>query len=182
MKGVQISIIHTLQDHQKLFTTKMKHPLLDRWVRVLMSIDPKGKVPNINTVSRKNMSVTTLEKLKIADPELYQSVFATPIEEVEDGRIQQHLYDQKFWTDDEDGLRANGFEHYANQIRDEKVRFEQEKMAKAIAESRAKQEKQRQINEARANMPLIEKLALESQGQTMDQVIRARMKYHGRID
>ena len=79
-------------------------------------------------------------------------------------------------------LRENGFEHYANQIRDEKLRFEKEKMEKAIAESRARQEKQRKINEARANMPLIEKLALESQGQTMDQVIRNRMKYHGRID
>ena len=43
----------------------MKHPLLDRWVRVLMSIDPKGKVPNINSATVKNMSVTTLEKLKM---------------------------------------------------------------------------------------------------------------------
>ena len=57
-----------------------------------------------------------------------------------------------------------------------------DKIEKAIAESRARQEKQRKINEERANMPLIEKLALESQGQTMDQVIRNRMKYHGRVD
>ena len=96
--------------------------------------------------------------------------------------MQQHLYDQKFWTDDEEGLRANGFEHYANQIRDEKVRFEQEKMEKAIAESKARTEQQRKVNEARANMSLMEKMALESQGQTMDQVIRNRMKYHGRVD
>ena len=96
----------------------MKHPLLDRWVRVLMSIDPKGKVPNINTATTKNMSVTTLEKLKIADPELYQSVFATPIEEIEDGRLQKHLYDQKFWTEDEAQLRHYGYEKFANTIRD----------------------------------------------------------------
>ena len=141
----------------------MKHPLLDRWVRVLSSITPPGKpIPNINTVTRANMSVTLQEKLREIDPELFQSILATPIEKIEDSRIQAHLYDQKFWTDDEEGLRANGFEHYANQIRDEKVRFEQEKMEKAIAESRARQEKQRQINEARANMPLIEKLALPS--------------------
>ena len=38
------------------------------------------------------------------------------------------------------------------------------------------------LNEARKNMPLIEKLALESQGQTMDDVIRARMRYHGKVD
>ena len=121
----------------------MKHPLLDRWVRVLMSIDPKGKVPNINTATTKNMSVTTLEKLKIADPELYQSVFATPIEEVEDGRIQKHLYDQAFWTDDEQGLRENGYEHFANQIRDEKIRYENEKLEKEIEASRQRQEQQR---------------------------------------
>ena len=128
------------------------------------------------------MSITVLERLRDTDPELYQSVFAKRIEEVEDARLQQHLYDQKFWTDDEEGLRENGFEHFANQIRDEKARFEQEKMEKAIAESRARQEEQRKINEARANMSLMEKMALESQGQTMDQVIRNRMKYHGRVD
>ena len=172
-----------LLDHQKLSTTKvMKHPLLDRWVRVLMSIAPNQKVPNINTATTRNMSVTTLEKLKMADPELYQTVFARPIEEIEDGRLQQHLYDQKFWVDDEQALRENGFEHYANQIRDEKVRFEQEKMEKAIAESKARTEQQRKVNEARANMSLMEKMALESQGQSMDQIIRARMKYHGRVD
>ena len=147
MKGVQISIIHTLQDHQKLFTTKMKHPLLDRWVRVLMSIDPKGKVPNINTATTKNMSITVLEQLRETDPELYQSIFAKPIEEVEDSRLQQHLYDQKFWTEDEDGLRANGFEYYANQIRDEKVRFEQERINKEIEASRQRQEQQRKERE-----------------------------------
>ena len=160
----------------------MKHPLLDRWVRVLSSINPGKPVPNINTATTKNMSITVLERLRDTDPELYQSVFAKRIEEVEDARLQQHLYDQKFWTDDEDGLRANGFEHYANQIRDEKVRFEQEKMEKAIAESRARTEQQRKVNEARSNMSLMEKMALESQGQTMDQVIRNRMKYHGRVD
>ena len=160
----------------------MKHPLLDRWVRVLSSIQPGKAIPNINTATTKNMSITVLERLREVDPELYQSVFAKRIEEVEDARLQQHLYDQKFWTDDEEGLRENGFEHFANQIRDEKARFEQEKMEKAIAESRARQEEQRKINEARANMSLMEKMALESQGQTMDQVIRNRMKYHGRVD
>ena len=160
----------------------MKHPLLDRWVRVLSSINPGKPVPNINTATTKNMSITVLERLRDTDPELYQSVFAKRIEEVEDARLQQHLYDQKFWTDDEEGLRENGFEHFANQIRDEKVRFEQEKMEKAIAESKARTEQQRKVNEARANMSLMEKMALESQGQTMDQVIRNRMKYHGRVD
>ena len=160
----------------------MKHPLLDRWVRVLSSINPGKPVPNINTATTKNMSVTVLEQLRDIDPELYQSIFAKPIEEIEDSRLQQHLYDQKFWTDDEDGLRANGFEHYANQIRDEKVRFEQEKINQAIAESKKRQEEQQKILQARQNMSLMDKLALESQGQTMDDVIRNRMRYHGRVD
>ena len=119
MRGVQISTILTQQDHQKLSITKMKHPLLDRWVRVLSSITPPGKpIPNINTVTRANMSVTLQEKLREIDPELFQSVLATPIEEIEDARLQQHLYDQAFWTDDEDQLRRYGYEKFANTIRD----------------------------------------------------------------
>ena len=160
----------------------MKHPLLDRWVRVLTSINPGKPVPNINTASTKNMSITVLEQLRETDPELYQSIFAKPIEEVEDSRLQQHLYDQSFWTDDEEGLRENGYEHFANQIRDEKIKYEQDKINKEIEASRARQAQQQKLVEARANMSLMEKMALESQGQTMDQVIRNRMKYHGRVD
>ena len=55
-------------------------------------------------------------------------------------------------------------------------------MEKAIAESKVRTEQPRKVNEARANMSLMEKLALESQGQTIDQVIRNRMNYHGRVD
>ena len=54
----------------------MKHPLLDRWVRVLSSISPGKPIPNINTATTKNMSITVLERLREVDPELYQSVFA----------------------------------------------------------------------------------------------------------
>ena len=181
MKGVQISIILTHKDHQKLSITKMKHPLLDRWVRVLMSIDPKGKVPNINTATTRNMSVTTLEKLKMADPELYQTVFARPIEEIEDGRLQQHLYDQKFWTDDEEALRANGYEHFANNIRDEKIKFENQKIEKQIEESRQRQALQAKERERKANMSLIERLREESLSQTPADIINNQLKYHGRV-
>ena len=181
MKGVQISIILTLQDHQKLFTTKMKHPLLDRWVRVLMSIDPKGKVPNINTATTKNMSVTTLEKLKIADPELYQSIFATPIEEIEDGRLQKHLYDQKFWTDDEQGLRENGYVKFADDIRAEKIRFENEKLEKEIEASRKRQALQEQERKRWESMSLLERMHEESKTQTPADIINNQIKYHGRV-
>ena len=171
-----------LKDLQKLSTTKvMKHPLLDRWVRVLMSIDPKGKVPNINTATTRNMSVTTLEKLKMADPELYQTVFARPIEEIEDGRLQQHLYDQKFWTDDEQGLRENGFEHFANQIRDAKLKYENDKIEKEIEASRQRQEQQRLERERKASMSWIERIHEESKSQTTADVINNQLKYHGRV-
>ena len=171
-----------LKDLQKLSTTKvMKHPLLDRWVRVLMSIDPKGKVPNINTATTRNMSVTTLEKLKMADPELYQTVFARPIEEIEDGRLQQHLYDQKFWTDDEDALRENGYVKFADDIRAEKIRFENEKLEKQIEESRQRQALQAKERERKANMSLIERLREESLSQTPADIINNQLKYHGRV-
>ena len=181
MRGVQISTILTQQDHQKLSITKMKHPLLDRWVRVLSSINPGRPVPNIHTATTRNMSVTTLEKMKMVDPELYQTVFARPIEEIEDGRLQQHLYDQKFWTDDEEGLRENGYEHFANNIRDEKVKFEQEKINKQIEESKKRQALQEKERERRANMSLIERLHEESLTQTPADIINNQLKYHGRV-
>mgnify|MGYP003150868547 CR=1 FL=1 len=159
----------------------MKHPLLDRWVRVLMSIDPRGKVPNINTATVKNMSVTTLEKLKMVDAELYESVFAKPIEEIEDGRLQSHLYDGNFWTDDEDGLRANGYEHKANMIRDEKIKYEQEKINKQIEESKERQALQAKETERKNNMTLIERLHEESLKQTPADIINNQLKYHGRV-
>ena len=171
-----------LKDLQKLSTTKvMKHPLLDRWVRVLMSIDPKGKVPNINAATVKNMSVTTLEKLKMVDAELYESVFARPIEEIEDGRLQQHLYDGKFWTEDEDGLRAAGYEHKANQIREAKIKFEQDKINKQIEESKQRQALQQQKRERWESMSLLERMHEESKSQTQADIINNQIKYHGRV-
>ena len=159
----------------------MKHPLLDRWVRVLMSIAPNQKVPNIHTATVKNMSVTTLEKLKMVDAELYESVFARPIEEIEDGRLQQHLYDGKFWTEDEDGLRAAGYEHKANQIREAKIKFEQDKINKQIEESKQRQELQRIERERKNNMSWIERIHEESKSQTPADIINNQLKYHGRV-
>ena len=78
------------------------------------------------------MSVTSSGKVKRngRPRTISKCIFAKPIEEIEDGRLQQHLYDQKFWTDDEEALRENGYEKFANDIRNEKLRFENEKIAK----------------------------------------------------
>ena len=182
MRGVQISTILTQQAHQKLSITKMKHPLLDRWVRVLSSITPPGKpIPNINTVTRANMSVTLQEKLREIDPELFQSVLATPIEQIEDSRLQAHLYDQKFWTEDEDQLRKHGYEKFANTIRDEKIKFENQKMEKQIEESRQRQALQAKERERKANMSLMERMHEESKKQTTADVINNQLRYQGRI-
>ena len=56
------------------------------------------------------------------------SICFTPIEEVEDGRIQKHLYDQKFWRMTS-RIMENGYEHFANQI-GQKIRYENEKLKK----------------------------------------------------
>ena len=181
MRGVQISIILTQQDHQKLSITKMKHPLLDRWVRVLSSINPGKPIPNINTVSRANMSVTLQERLRDIDPELFQAIFATPIEEIEDSRLQQHLYDQAFWTDDEAQLRQYGYEKFANTIRDEKIKYENDKIEKEIEASRQRQELQRQERERKAGMSLMDRMHEESKKQTTADVINNQLRYHGRI-
>ena len=159
----------------------MKHPLLDRWVRVLSSINPGKPVPNINTATTKNMSITVLERLRDTDPELYQSVFAKRIEEVEDARLQQHLYDQKFWTEDEDQLRQHGYEKFANTIRDEKIKFENQKMEKQIEESRQRQALQQKERERKASMSWIERIHEESKSQTTADVINNQLKYHGRV-
>ena len=159
----------------------MKHPLLDRWVRVLSSINPGKPVPNIHTVNRQNMSVTLQEKLREIDPELFQSVLATPIEQIEDSRLQAHLYDQKFWTDDEDQLRKHGYEKFANTIRDEKIKFENQKMEKQIEESRQRQALQAKERDRKANMSLIERLHEESKSQTPADIINNQLKYHGRV-
>ena len=62
------------------------------------------------------------------------------------------------------------------------MQYEQQKINKEIAEMEKRNAEQARVNEARKNMSFNEKLALEAQGQTMDQVIRNRMKYHGRVD
>ena len=62
------------------------------------------------------------------------------------------------------------------------MQHEQQKINKEIAEMEKRNAEQARVNEARKNMSFNEKLALEAQGQTMDQVIRNRMKYHGRVD
>ena len=60
--------------------------------------------------------------------------------------------------------------------------LEKQKIESEIAEMEKRNKEQQKVNEARANMSLMEKMALESQNQSMDQGIRARMKYHGRGD
>ena len=70
----------------------------------------------------------------------------------------------------------------AQQCEKAEVEYEQYKINKATEESRKRNEEQAKVNAARANMSYNERLMHEAQNQTMDQVIRNRMKYHGKVD
>ena len=60
-------------------------------------------------------------------------------------------------------------------------RFEQEKINKAIEESRQRQALQAKERERKANMSLIERLREESLSQTPADIINNQLKYHGRV-
>ncbi len=91
------------------------------------------------------------------------------------------MYDQKFWTDDEDALRENGYVKFADDIRAEKIRFENEKLEKEIEASKQRQEQQRKERERKNNMSWIERIHEESKSQTPADIINNQLKYHGRV-
>ena len=121
--------------------------------------------------------------MRSESPKLYQNLFKTSVDSGQlPADLEMRIRNSNLWVEDADRLRKFGYEFEAQKIETAKAQFENEQLEKKIAESKARQEEQQKVNEQRRNMPLIQKLALESQGQTMDQVIRNRMKYHGRID
>ena len=66
-------------------------------------------------------------------------------------------------------------------IRDEKIKFKNQKMEKQIEESRQRQALQAKERERKANMSLIERLHEESKSQTPADIINNQLKYHGRV-
>ena len=156
---------HNLEEFNLFWTANFKN-----------EVPPLPKKPN-------DLSITEQEIMRSESPKLYQNLFKTSVDSGQlPADLEMRIRNSNLWVEDADRLRKFGYEFEARKIEEAKAQFENEQMEKKIAESQARQEEQRKINEQRRNMPLIQKLALESQGQTMDQVIRNRMKYHGRID
>ena len=156
---------HTLEEFNQFWTANFKN-----------DVPPLPKKPS-------DLSITEQEIMRSESPKLYQNLFKTSVDSGQlPADLEMRIRNSNLWVEDADRLRKFGYEFEARKIEEAKAQFENEQMEKKIAESQARQEEQRKINEQRRNMPLIQKLALESQGQSMDQVIRARMKYHGRID
>ena len=160
--------------------TVERHPLLDRFVRVWMQVSKKP-VPNIYKIKKTDMPITQLERMIEIDPELSQAIFSTPVDEINDGQLQQHILDNSFWMEDEQKLLEHGYYNSAKTITEAKVKYEQDKINKEIEESRKRQELQRQERERWEKMSLMERLHEESKKQTPADIINAQMRYHGHV-
>ena len=135
---------------------------------------------------QSDLNVTQLEQLRIYDGgKLYQNLFAVRPGDKKNplpADLESNLIKGLVFHEHENMYREYGYEHTAQQIGAAREQVEKNRINKEIAEMEKRNAEREKLNEARKNMPLMEKLALESQGQTMDDVIRARMRYHGKVD
>ena len=130
-----------------------------------------------------DLTITQLEQLRIYDGgKLYQNLFKVTDTKKLPANLARDISKGLIDYQNKDLYRQYGWEFQAQEIEKAEVEYQQQKMNKEIAEMEKRNAEQARINEQRKNMPLMEKLALESQGQSMDSIIRARMKYHGRVD
>tara|TARA_R100000329_G_scaffold72815_1_gene63354 strand:+ start:314 stop:796 length:483 start_codon:yes stop_codon:yes gene_type:complete len=130
-----------------------------------------------------DLSVTQLEQLRMYDGgKLYQNLFRVTDPKKLPANLARDIEKGLIDYQNKDLYRKFGWEHQAQEIEKAEAEFQKQKIEKEIAEMEKRNAEREKVNAARANMSLMEKMALESQGQTMDQVIRNRMKYHGRVD
>ena len=158
--------------------TVERHPLLDRFVRVWMQVSKKP-VPNIYKIKKTDMPITQLERMIEIDPELSQAIFSTPVEDINDGQLQQHILDNSFWMEDEQKLLEHGYYNSAKTITNAKIKYEQEKMNKEIEASKKRQAAAAKERERKAKMSLGERMMSEQL--TPAQIINNQMKYHGHV-
>ena len=71
-----------------------------------------------------------------------------------------------------DLYRKHGYEYQAQEIERAEAALQKQKIEAEIEAMEKRNLERQKVNEARANMSLVEKIALESQGQTIDQVIK----------
>ena len=160
--------------------TVERHPLLDRFVRVWMQVSNKP-VPNIYKLQKTDMPITQLERMIEIDPELCQSMFKTPVEDINDGQLQQHILDNSFWLEDEQKLLEHGYFNDAKTITQTRIKYENDKINKEIEESRKRQALAQKERERKASMSWMERIHEESKSQTPADIINAQMRYHGHV-
>ena len=131
----------------------------------------------------QDLSITEVEQLRMYDGgKLYQNLFRVTDPKKLPANLARDISKGLIDYQNKDLYRKFGWEHQAQEIEKAEAEFQKQKIEKEIAEMEKRNAEREKVNAARANMSLMEKMALESQGQTMDQVIRNRMKYHGRVD
>ena len=131
-----------------------------------------------------DLTVTQLEQLRMYDGgKLYENLFKISPESGKlPADLENNIRKGLVWAEHKDLYRKHGYEYQAQEIERAEAALQKQKIDAEIAAMEKRNLERQKVNEARANMSLMEKMALESQGQTMDQVIRNRMKYHGRVD
>ena len=116
-----------------------------------------------------DLTITQLEQLRIYDGgKLYQNLFKVTDTKKLPANLARDISKGLIDYQNKDLYRKYGWEFQAQEIEKAEVEYEQQKMNKEIAEMEQRNAEQARINEQRKNMPLMEKLALESQGQSMD--------------
>ena len=131
-----------------------------------------------------DLTVTQLEQLRMYDGgKLYQNLFSIkPDSGKLPADLENNIRKGLVWAEHKDLYRKHGYEYQAQEIERAEEALQKQKIETEIAAMEKRNAEREKVNAARANMSLMEKMALESQGQTMDQVIRNRMKYHGKVD
>jgi len=132
----------------------------------------------------EDLTVTQAEQLRAFDGgKLFQNLFRlTPESGKLPAGVERDLNNGQIDYTKKDLYRQAGYEFMAQQCEKAEIEYEQYKINKQIEESKQRNQAQEKVNAERAKMSYNERLMHEAQGQTMDQVIRNRMKYHGKVD
>ena len=128
-----------------------------------------------------DLSITQREQLRIFDGgRLYQNLFSV---KPESGKLPANLENNirkgLVFGEHKDLYREFGYEYQAQQIEEAEQQYQQAKIEKEIAESKARQEAQQKKQEEFANKSLGERMM--SEPLSMGQIIDNRMKYHGKV-
>jgi len=135
---------------------------------------------------QSDLNITELEQLRIFDGgKLFQNLFRISPDsngpERLPANLERDIRTGRVDYENKDLYRKFGYEHQAQEIEKAAVEAERILLDKATEETRLRNEERERINAAKANMSFNERMMLEQQSQTMDQVIKNRMKYHGHV-